>query len=67
MGWLSGVAPWEQFVDTGDFVIGDAAEHIGEPGLGIDTVELGGLDQGIGDGSGFASALRANKKVILAA
>ncbi len=33
-----------------DFVIGDAAEDIGQPSLGIDAVQLGGLDQRIGDG-----------------
>jgi hypothetical protein len=28
-----------------DGVIVDASEHVGQPGLGIDVVELGGLDQ----------------------
>ena len=46
---------------------GNVAEHIGKPGLGIDAVELGGLDQGVGDGGGFTAAFRADKKVILAA
>ena len=42
--------PGEHFVDAGDFVVGDTAENIGEPGLRIDAIELGGLDQHIGDG-----------------
>ena len=50
LGWLSGETPGEQLVELRDLVIGDAAEHIGQPGLGIDAVELGGLDQGVGDG-----------------
>ena len=31
------------FVDPVDFVVGDAAEDIGEPGLRIDVVELGSI------------------------
>ncbi len=50
------VTPGGELVQPCDFVLGDAAEHIGEPGLGIDAVELGGLDQGIGDGCRFAAA-----------
>lgn len=33
-------------------MIGDAAEDIDEPGLRVDSVELGGLDQGIGHSCG---------------
>ena len=31
-----------------------------EPGLGIDTVELGGLNEGIGDGRGLAAVQPPN-------
>jgi hypothetical protein len=37
-------------------VVGDAAEHIGQPGMRINAVQLDGLDQRIGDGSGFGRA-----------
>jgi len=37
-------------------VLGDTAEHVGQPGLLIDTVELGGFDQSVGDGGRFAAA-----------
>jgi hypothetical protein len=37
-------------------VVGDALEDIGEPGLGINIIELGGLDQRIGDCGGFGRA-----------
>ena len=40
-----------EFVDTVNLVIGDAGEDVGEPGLRIDAIELGRLDQAIGDGS----------------
>jgi hypothetical protein len=38
-------------------VIGDAAEDVGEPGLRVDCVELGGLDEGVGDGCGLTARL----------
>ena len=44
------VTPTQQLVDPSDLVVGDAAEHIGEPCLPIDAVQLGALDQGVGDG-----------------
>ncbi len=56
MGWSSGVAPGEQLVELRDLVIGDAAEHIGEPCLGINAVQLGGFYQRIGDCGGFGRA-----------
>ena len=61
------VTPREELVQTSDFVVGDLGEDPCEPSLGIDTVELGGLNQGIGDGCGFAAALGANKEKILTA
>ena len=40
--------PGQQLVDAIDFMLGNAAEDIGEPSLWIDLVELRGLDQRIG-------------------
>lgn len=40
-----------------DLVVSDLGEHPCEPGLRIDVVELGGLNQGEGDSYGFAPAL----------
>ena len=37
-----------QLADPRGHVIGDAAEHIGEPGLRVDAIELRCLDQGVG-------------------
>ena len=42
--------PGPEFVDTIDFVIGDAAQDIGWPGLWINAIQLGCPDQGIDDG-----------------
>jgi hypothetical protein len=35
--------PGQQLIKTVDVVIGDPGEHIGDPGLGIDVIELGCL------------------------
>ena len=53
---LCGVTPWEEFVEAGDFVIGDFAENPSQPTLRIDVVELGGFDEGEGKRHGFAAA-----------
>ena len=38
--------PWQQLIEPRGGMIGDATQHIGEPGLGVDAVEFGGGDQG---------------------
>ena len=35
--------PWQEFVQTRRWMIGDAGKHVGEPGTGIDVVEFAGL------------------------
>ena len=37
--------PGEQLVEAAGGVVGNAPRHVGEPGLRIDIVELGGGDQ----------------------
>jgi hypothetical protein len=44
------IIPWKQLINSVDLVVCDAAQGIGEPGLRIDAVQLGGLNQGIDDG-----------------
>jgi len=51
------VTPRHELVETGDLVVRDAVENVGQPGLGIDAVQLGGFNQGVGDGGGFAATL----------
>jgi hypothetical protein len=36
--------PWQQLGDAPHRMIGKVGENIGEPGLRVDAVELGGLD-----------------------
>ena len=43
-------------------MIGDAAQHVGEPGLRVDVVELGGGDQGVHRGGALATAVGAGEQ-----
>ncbi len=54
------VTPRHEFIQLCDLVVGDAAKNVSEPGLRIDVVELGGFDQGIGDGGGFTASWEAH-------
>lgn len=54
----------QQLFDLGDLVIRDASECVGELGLGIDGVEFGGFDQGVGDGGGLATGLGPDEEII---
>jgi hypothetical protein len=38
----SGEVPRQEFLDTGDGVIGDMGQHMPQIGFGIEAVELGG-------------------------
>ena len=48
--------PRHAFTDAVDLVIWQALQHRCEPGLGIDFVDLCGLNERVGDCSGFACA-----------
>ena len=48
-------------------MISDTRKNPYEPCLGIDAVQFGGFDQGIGDGCGLAAALGADEEVVLPA
>ena len=45
-GWcISGIGPWHQVVDAGCRpAVDELCEDVGEPGVRIDAIELGGLD-----------------------
>lgn len=49
-----------------DGMPGDTGEDIGEPGLGIDTVEPGGGDQAVHDRGTLATAIGAGEQPGLA-
>lgn len=48
-------------------MLGDALEHIGQPGLGVDLVGLGRADQAVDDGSALAAVIRATEQPCLPA
>jgi hypothetical protein len=53
---LGPIVPRQEFINPVDLVISTTAEGIGDPCLRIDTIELGGFNQGINDGPGFTAA-----------
>ena len=57
--------PWQQVVDLGDLVVRDAGEGVCEPCVGVDGIELCGLDQSVGDCRSFAACFEADEEVEL--
>jgi len=58
--------PRRQLADAGDRMpVGNAGEHVAQPGFGIDAVELGGLDQRVDRGGALAALVRAGEGPIL--
>jgi hypothetical protein len=47
-------------------MIGQAGEDVGEPGLGVDAVQLRGFDQRVHGGRAFATAIRAGEGPVVA-
>lgn len=66
-GLMLGPVPRQQIVDVPGRMVGQTAEHIGEPGLRIDAVELGGLDQRVEGGRAMAAGIRAGEGPVAAA
>ena len=62
-----GPVPRQEFCDAVNRMICDAGEDRADVGLGIDAVELGGLDEGVDDGSPFAAGIRSCEQSVLAA
>ena len=54
--------PGKEFVEPAVWRPGDAVEHIGEPGLGIDIVELGRADESVHGGRAHAAAVGAGEQ-----
>ena len=48
-------------------MVGDAAQHVGEPGLRVDVVELGGGDQRVHGRRPFAAVVGAGEEPVFAA
>ena len=66
-GWDSRIGPWQEIVDLAvEMTIDDLGYDVGEVGLGIDAVELAGLDQRGDDCPVFATAIGTSKECVLA-
>src|SRR5882757_9316053 len=59
--WQASPSSSRAGVEFRGWMIGDAAEHGGEPGLRIDVVQLGGLDQREHRGGTFATPIGAGE------
>ena len=59
--------PRQELVETSDRMISDADKYEGEPGLGIDVVEVGGGDQAANDRGALAAVVRTGEQARLAA
>jgi hypothetical protein len=57
--------PGEEFVDALHRVIGQPGQHVGEPSLRVDAVELGGLDQGVDRRRPLAATIRSRIMMLL--
>src|SRR5260370_28256383 len=57
--------PGQQLVDATGGMSGDAGQHVGQPGLGIDVVELGGDDEAVEEGGTLAAAVGAGEQPCL--
>ena len=59
--------PRQQLVEPALRHVGDAGEDVGEPGLRIDVVELGGDDQRVHEGGALGAAVGAGEQPRLSA
>ncbi len=59
--------PRQQFVDAAGGMSGDAGQHVGQPGLGIDVVEFCGDDEAVEDGGTLAAAVGTGEQPCLSA
>src|SRR6266568_1988359 len=61
LGRLALPIPRQEFVEPVNRVIGNVAQHVGEPSLRIDVVHLGGDDQAVHERRPLASAIGAGE------
>ena len=61
---LRGAVPGQEVVDPIDRMIGDVGQHMAQPGLGVNTAQLGRADQRVDGGGTLATAVGASKQVV---
>ena len=62
-GWFP--IPGQQLVELAGGMAGDAGQHVGEPCLRVDVVELGGRDQAVEDGGALAGSAVGRRRAGL--
>src|SRR3546814_11270242 len=67
--WSSDVCSSDlEFVESvGRMALDHAGEHIAEPGIGFDAVELGGLDQRANHGPAMTAAVASGEQMVFPA
>ena len=61
-GVLLAPVPWRQLIELLDGMAGDAGEHVGHPGMGMDVVELGSDDEVVHEGGTVTAAIGAGEQ-----
>ena len=61
---LRGAVPGQEVIDPVDRMIGDIGQHMAQPGLGVDTVELGRADQRVDGGGTLATTVGTGEQVV---
>lgn len=64
---LRGAVPGQEVVDPVDRMVGDVGQHMAQPGLGVNTVQLGRANQRVDGGGTLAAAVSAGEQVVAAA
>ena len=49
--------PGHKGIELAGRVTWETAQNVGEPGLGVDVVEFGGVDQAVDDGGALTAAI----------
>ena len=65
-GNLRGAVPGQEVVDPVDWMIGDVGQHMAQPDLGVNTVQLGLAEQRVDRGGAFAAAVGTGKQAVAA-
>jgi hypothetical protein len=60
------VIPGQQFVDTGDWMIGDACDDLAPERFGIVAIEFGGAQQAVHCRRAVAACITAGEQIIFA-
>jgi hypothetical protein len=63
MSWkLGGQVPGQEFLDTVDWVIGDALQDMAKIEFGVEIVELGRAEQAVNGRRAFAAGIGSGKE-----